>query len=179
MFLKRIFPISIILLACLVVFLRYQTPCIENTDYTLQNGWQGIFDVKVERKREKCSFVPGAYYVFSSRQGSSENWQEIMTFRHDDPIEVPDKNVRIVNDKVALIFMGWKSAVTLDSGKTWNLWDAEKEIPNWQCCPYGLIKEVTMSENGEGIIILDVRPGKNQPKELFTSDFGKTWKQTK
>jgi len=68
MFLRRILPIVVILLASLIVFCRYKEPCIGNVDLTRQNGWQGVFDVKAERKLEKCSFVPGAYYVFSSRQ---------------------------------------------------------------------------------------------------------------
>ena len=179
MFLKRILPISIILIACAVVFLRYQSPCLEKTNLTYQNGWQDAFDIKAERKLEKCSFVPGAYFVFSSRQGSSENWREIMTFRHDDPTNITDKNIQIVNNKIAFVFTGWKAAVTSDAGKTWNLWDAEKDIPNWKGVNYGLIEEIRMSENGEGIMTLNPIPDRNEPKQLFTSDFGRTWKQTK
>lgn len=179
MFLKRILPISIVLLASLIVFWRYQNICIQNTDQTYQNGWQGVFDVKVERRLEKCSFVPGAYYIFSSRQENSNNWREIMTFRHDDPIDVSDENIHIINDKIAFVFMGWKAAVTSDGGKNWNLWNAEKDIQNWQCCNYGMIEKLRISENGEGIMIFNPIPSGNEPKELSTYDFGKTWKQTK
>ena len=179
MFLKRILPISIILLASLIIFWRYQSPCLHNTDQTFQNGWQNVFDVKIERKIERCSFVPGAYYVFSSRQGNSENWREVMTFRHDDLVDISSSNIQIINDKIAFVFIGWKAAVTTDAGKTWNLWNAEKEIPNWQCCNYSLIEELRMSGNGEGGMNLDPIPGRNEPKELSTSDYGKTWKQTK
>jgi hypothetical protein len=179
MFLRRILPIVVILLAGLIAFCRYKEPCIGNVDLTRQNGWQGVFDVKAERKLEKCSFVPGAYYVFSSRQGQLENWQEIMTFRHDDPIDISSENIHTVNDKVAFVFLGWKAAVTSDAGMTWNLWSAEKDIVNWRGVNYGLIEKINMLENGNGTMILDPIPDRNEPKELYTSDFGKTWKETK
>jgi hypothetical protein len=179
MFFKRILPVSIIFLASVIGFCRYKTPCVGNIDITHQNGWQGIFDVKVERKREKCGFVPGAYYTFSSREGNSENWREIMTFRHDDPIDVSSENIHIVNDKIAFVFMGWKAAVTSNAGKTWNLWSAEKDVVNWKGVNYELIEKINMSENGNGIMILNPIPDRNEPKMLFTTDFGKTWNQTK
>ena len=182
MFLKRILPISIILLACLISFWRFQNPCIENVDKTYQNGWQGSFDIKVERIPETCSFgtaFAGANFIFSARQSGSNDWQEIITFRHDTPIDISSKNIRIVNDKIAFVFMGRKAAVTSDAGKTWNLWDAKKDIENWKGANYEFIEKINMSENGDGIMILDSIPNKNEPKELFTSNFGKTWKQTK
>lgn len=179
MFLKRILPIIVISLASLIAYCRYKEPCVGNIDLTHQNGLQGVFYIKVERKLEKCNFVPGAYYIFSSRRESQANWQEIMTFRHDDPIDVPKDNIQIVNEKVAVIFMGWKAAVTYDAGKNWNLWNAEKDIPNWKCCNYGLIEKINIDENGNGSMLLDPIPNRNESKELYTSDFGKSWKYTK
>ncbi len=170
---------SVILVAGLISFCRYQSPCIKNADITHQNGWQDVFDVKAERKLESCSFVPGAYYVFSARQANSAEWREVMTFRHDDPKENFGESIQIVNSKVAFIFMGWKSAITFDSGKTWNLWNAEEDIENWKGVNYRLIEKMSVSENGEGVMILNPLPDRNEPKELYTSDFGKTWKQTK
>ncbi len=174
MFLKRILPTIIILMAGLISF-----SCIGEVDKTFQNGWQDDFEVKVERKLEKYGFVPGAYYIFSSRHSKSENWQEIMTFRHDDPLDIPKESIQIINDKVAVVFMGWKAAVTSDAGKTWDIWNAEKDILDWKGVNYGLIEKITMAEDGNGIMILDPIPNRNEPKELYTTDFGKTWKQTK
>jgi len=102
-----------------------------------------------------------------------------MTFRHDDPIDISSENIHIVNDKVAFVFLGWKAAVTSDAGMTWNLWSAEKDIVNWRGVNYGLIEKINMLENGNGTMILDPIPDRNEPKELYTSDFGKTWKETK
>src|SRR2546427_11387216 len=56
----------------------------------------------------------GAYYVFQT--GASEGWREIMTFRHDDPVEIPRGQIRFVGDRIGYAFMGWMYAVTTDGG---------------------------------------------------------------
>ncbi len=181
MILKRILPISVILLAVLAAFCRYQEPCLGNIDITHQNGWQGIFVIKVERRLEKCKLLPGAHYTFLSRRGNSENWQEIMTFRYDDPIGVSSENIHIVNDKVAYIFLIDRYAVTTDSGKTWKIWDAEKDLTDWKRAEdeypnWARIVEINIAENGSGKMKLERLSGKKGLIiELNTDDFGKTW----
>jgi hypothetical protein len=175
MFLKRILPIVIVLIAGLFYFFQKNDFCIGKTNSTYQNGWQGSFEVKVERKPEKCGIVAGAYYIFSSRQGASGNWQDIMMFRHDDPIDIPKENLQIVNDKVAFVFMGWKAAITSDAGKTWNLFDAEKSSEFRNLVNYRLIEKVEILPNGTGKMILDPVSNEDKTIELYTSDFGKNW----
>ncbi len=55
---------------------------------------------------------------FRSAAATSEDWQTIVTFRHDDQVPMPRENVRFVNEHIAYAFMGWKYVITTDSGKT-------------------------------------------------------------
>lgn len=121
-------------------------------------------------------FVAGAYYRFESRSRDRKDWVTVMQFRHDDPIPIPKENAKFLNSEAAFLFMGWKYAVTTDGGKHWRVWNAEKDLAGWQCCNYGLIKQVELSQNGNGKMILDPIPGRRgEVAELFTSDFGDHW----
>jgi hypothetical protein len=98
-----------------------------------------------------------------------------MGFRHDDPITIPHDSVRFISDKVGYVFLGWKCAVTNDGGQTWSVWDADKDVPHWSCCNYGLIRAVELSVQGRGKMTLHTIPGRNEPTELMTEDYGKHW----
>ena len=136
-----------------------------------------VFKVKVTAySEENGGSVSGAYYVFRSSRAGSDEWQEIMTFRHDDPIPIPREQVQFINDKIGYAFMGWMYAVTTDGGLSWSVWRAEKDLPNWQCCNYKLIQEVRLGNDGIGIMKLkpiDAREG--EVPELHTKDFGQHW----
>ena len=61
----------------------------------------------------------GEYYVFESKRIGLNEWHQIMTFRHDDPVPIPHEQIRFVDDQVSYVFMGWMYAVTTDRGSTW------------------------------------------------------------
>ncbi len=134
------------------------------------------FKLRVDRRAEQNSFVPGAYYVFRSAPSGSDSWREIMIFRHDDPVAIPHEQVRFVNDRVGYVFMGWMSAVTADGGANWSIWSADKDLPNWQCCNYRLIKDVRLESDGTGIMVLNpISQGRGEVPELRTKDYGRHW----
>jgi hypothetical protein len=125
---------------------------------------------------ENGGFVPGAYYVFRSTRIGSDEWQEIMTFRHDDPVPISRKQVQFVNEKIGYAFMGWMYAVTTDGGGNWSVWRAEKDLPNWHCCNYKLIQEVHLAPNGVGTMKLKpIQQREGEVPELHTRDFGQHW----
>ena len=130
MFLRRILPLLIIAIAGVAGFCTYLGDCEGEVDHVYQDGWQDVFVVKIERRPETCGFMPGAYYKFLTQYKSGE-WKEVMSFRHDDPIDPSDKSIQIINERIAVVSMGWKAAVTSDSGKTWNYWNARLDLPNW------------------------------------------------
>ena len=76
------------------------------------------FRVRVDQHSEENSFVPGAYYVFRSAPPGTEDWRDIMTFRHDDPIPIPRDQIRFVNDRVGFVFI---ELHTNDYGRHWSL----------------------------------------------------------
>jgi len=134
------------------------------------------FKVRVISYAEKGANVNGAYYVFESTAGSSNAWREIVTFRHDDQPKIPADQVRFVNDQIGYLFMGWTYAVTTDSGVSWSVWDATKDLSNWQCCNYRLIRDVQLSADGAGTMTLNPIPQRQgEVPELHTRDYGRHW----
>ncbi len=178
---KRIIPIIIILLATIFGFYLFQTPCGENIDSTYQSGWKGSLQVKVERKPEACSFAPalaGADYIFSSKQENSEDWQELMTVRHDDPLEISSKSVNIFNETTAAVYMFHKYAVTTDKGETWTVLDIDKDFGIEEFTKKRSISYVNFGENGFVSMGIDAVSdhGRNIDVPFISKDFGKTWK---
>jgi hypothetical protein len=121
---------------------------------------------------------PGRYYTFSYNMAKDKYpaGRVIFNFRQDEGIPPPINQVRFITDEVAYVYMGWMYSVTTDAGKTWRLWDAEKDLPGWKCCDPGLIRDVAISAQGTGTLTL--RPDSGQPEKLLflrTNDFGRHW----
>jgi hypothetical protein len=135
------------------------------------------FKVRITAYAEKNGgFVAGAYYVFQSAQSGANAWHEIMTFRHDDPVRIPREQVRFVQDKIGYAFMGWMYAVTTDEGRTWIVWDATKDLPNWTYRNYGLIRDMSIRLDGSGTMTLDPIPARQgEAPMLCTKDYGRHW----
>ncbi|MEO6724282.1 MAG: hypothetical protein ABIP14_03180 [Blastocatellia bacterium] len=132
------------------------------------------FKLRITARIEKNGFLPGGYYLFQSAPLSSNTWQDIATFRHDDPIEIRKNQVGFINDQTAYVFMGWIYAVTTDKGQTWSVWDAKKDLPYWQCCNYKLVREINLSLDGVGTMKLNPIPSRSgEVSELRTKDFGR------
>ncbi len=143
-------------------------------------AWEGrnndSFKVRVLKYPERGDpFIPGAYYVFQSASVSSEKWVDIMTFRHDDPIGIPQNQVRFVNDKIGYVFMGWNYAVTTNGGASWSIWDAYQNLPEWKCCHYRLIEDVRIEPDGGGTITLSSALQRYGVTKLYTRDYGRHW----
>jgi hypothetical protein len=177
---KRKLPGIIIALAVVILAAGFLLHSFRPSIGEIAESWETTnqtFKVRVDRHAEKNGgFVPGAYYVFRSAPSASNDWREIMTFRHDDPNPIPRDQVRFVNDRVGYVFMGWMYAVTLDGGGTWSVWNADTELPKWECCPYGLIGDVNIEPDGTGTMILHPIPKRQgEVPRLHTKDFGQHW----
>lgn len=134
------------------------------------------FRIHVDARQETNAFLPGAYYVFRSASAGSDDWHDIMTFRHDDLVAIPRDQIRFLNDHVGFVFMGWMYAVTTDGGVNWSVWDAGKHLPNWQCCNYGLINDVHLEADGTGQMSLDpILKRSGEVPALQTKDYGRHW----
>lgn len=142
-------------------------------------SWQtsnSQFRIRVEAFHECCGFVPGGYYTFYSSPIGSDNWQEITTFRHDDPIPIRRDQVRFVNEDVAFVFMGSMFASTNDTGKSWIIWDGCKQVTAIQMCNYEGIKAVDLLSNGTGTMTVNPNGPERLPLPILrTEDFGLTW----
>lgn len=175
---------KLLLLGSLPVFFTLAYGCGFFADGVQRRGsiietWQTenkTFKVRVTSFEEEGSVVNGAYYMFESTSGDSNDWREIVIFRHDDQPKIPANQVRFVNDQVGYLFMGWIYAVTTDGGASWSVWDAKNDLSNWQCCDYGLIRDVSIGEDGVGKMRL--KPISNRhgdAPELRTRDYGRHW----
>ena len=144
-------------------------------------SWQtgnDAFKIRVTAYSEKPSLpgFGGAYYVFDSATVDSDKWREILTFRHDAPVEIPRGQIRFVNEQVGYIFMGWMYGVTTDAGATWSVWNAENDLPGWQCCNYNLIQDVHIAPDGVGTMKLNPIPQQqSEAPEMHTKDYGRRW----
>jgi len=132
--------------------------------------------IRIDRFPEREGFVPGANYkLYSSRDGGRE-WAEVLAFRHDDAVPLEEAHVSRFSDDLVVVFMGWTYALTTDGGKIWKTWNAESDLPNWQCCNYRLIQEIHFNTDGTGVMKMNViDPKRNEVPMLITSDFGGTW----
>lgn len=100
-----------------------------------------------------------------------------MVLRHDDRPALPTHQIRFVNESVGFAFMGWMYAVTTDGGKIWSVWDATKDVPDWQWSKYGTISEVRVEPDGAGKMTLKpVDDPKRNPPNFGTVDFGRHWR---
>lgn len=167
---------TVFLMAVAFLFPRYCVPRPGDVFETYQNS-NDTFKVQIVARNERNGFpVGGAYYTFRSAPVGSDNWHDIMTFRHDDPVAIPNDQFRFIDNQIAYGFMGWMYTVTVDGGKSWSVWDAKKDLPNWQCCNYGLIKQVTITSEGQGTMIFKViDASRGEVPELQTTDYGRHW----
>lgn len=136
------------------------------------------FSIRIDKYAEKNSFVPGAYYVFQSAASGSNQWREIMAFRHDDPVDIPREQVRFANDRVAYVSMGWMYAVTTDGGNSWRVSEMGNFLPSGERCFYGCIEDLRIDENGSGEVRLNIIGSpQDRLKVLETNDFGRSWRE--
>lgn len=147
---------------------------------TINERWEtsnGTFNIRVTAYAEhNGGFVAGAYYVFECASSGSNRWRELMTFRHDDPVPIPREQVRFIGDRIGYVFMGWMYAVTTDGGLTWSIWTAKKDLPNWECCNYRLIRDVSVAKDGAGVMQLTpIQNRRGEVSELRTRDYGRHW----
>lgn len=131
----------------------------------------GRFGIRVKAYKTG-GYMVGGYYVFESRapQGS---WNKFMSFRHDDRILIPHDHVRFIDDSKAFVFLGWKYAVTTDSGKTWNVWEPDNNQSGWRRCAYDYLIAATVNRDGSGVLSLNSRCA--PPSRLRTTDYGRHW----
>lgn len=115
----------------------------------------------------------GAFYKYEAKNIGDESWNHIVTFRHDDPIPIPKHQILVHSDQVAYFYMGWIFGVTTDGAKTWSVWNAEHDLPGWKPANYRLIKDVGLTQEGKGIMVL--KPIRYKYTRLESNDFGKTW----
>lgn len=88
----------------------------------------------------------------------------------------PEQNVQFLSDGKASFYFGWKFAVTIDAGKIWNVWSADRKLKDFQAGEYNLIKSAKIEKDGTGTMELSRQEeNPNLIKKLYTKDFGKNW----
>lgn len=161
----------LVILGCAVYFLLMprRGDIIETWETT-----NGTFKVRVTAYSEKNTFpaLGGAYYVFQSAAVGSGEWSEIMTVRHDDPLEIPRDQVRLISDKIGYAFMLYDYAVTTDGGASWSVWNVS-DLPDWRRTRAN-IKDVRLTPDGTGTMSLTSSADQKAP-ELHTINYGRHW----
>jgi hypothetical protein len=138
----------------------------------------GPFDLRVRAYSEVGTIVPGGYFHFESKLPRETKWRPALTFRHDNMPQDRPYAGAIVNGRTGYVLSGWTYAVTTDSGKTWNRWDASQDLPGWHCCNYSLIDSVRLESSGRGTMHLRlIESTPHTVPRLHTIDFGRHWQR--
>jgi len=94
----------------------------------------------------------------------------------DEAVPIPRERIRFLNDQVAYFFMSNYYAVTTDSGRTWSIWDAEKDLAYREHKLWLSIKEVHIETDWTGKMILAPLPDQaGRVPLLHTNDYGRHW----
>jgi hypothetical protein len=134
-----------------------------------------LFKVRVCMYAENNGgFIAGAYYVFQSTKKNDGVWKDIMEVHLDDPIDIPRENIYFIDNQIGYVFLKQQVALTKDSGATWNVWDARRQLPGWSVSPSS-ISSVKINNIGEGTMTLH-RYADESSIILRTSDFGINWR---
>jgi len=138
------------------------------------------FQIRIEKHIERGGFMPvlgGAYYDFQSAPARSNDWREIMSFRHDDPVEIPKDAVHFTNERVAFVSMGWLYAVTTDGGTNWRVSEISQFLKSGERCGYNCIEDLRIDPNGYGEVRINlISSSPSELQVLQTADFGETWR---
>lgn len=138
-----------------------------------QNEWK----IRFTARYEEFFFLPGAYWSFESTAPETDDWQEFLEFRVDDPIDLPRERIVLVDERVVYINLSHQAAITTDAGKTWRIWRptytlSDGELLNWN------IEKMELRKDGSGIATLDAYDSnldRRVRKPVVTQDYGRTW----
>lgn len=138
----------------------------------------GTFAIRTTVMSEKTllggPFLKGAYYIFETKTQNEGTWREVLVFRHDNPEPINEDRIHFVNDRIALVYIGWKYAVTTDAGEKWSVWNGTEYPFQQGRMGYNGIQGVGLFENGVGTMRVKLI-GNDELTELHTKDFGVNW----
>jgi hypothetical protein len=143
-----------------------------------QDHWQtdnGIFKIRVTEYQRKTLLLSKFDYVFETTMAGSDDWHKIMVISTDDDIPIPREQVKILDQQTAFVFMATKFAVTADAGRTWSLWDATESTANLKYPNQTFIKNVDITPDGIGTMILASCSDLTEAARFRTTDYGRHW----
>ena len=135
----------------------------------LCSGWR-------RRHHRLPVLLPHTYFALEAAAVGSDEWHEVMSWRSDDPIPIPSQQVQVLNNQVVYAFANAKYVATTDAGHTWSTWDVPKDGPHLPYPNQAWIREVHVSSDGNGRMILNYRSNAGFAlAELTTTDYGVHW----
>lgn len=137
----------------------------------------GDLKVSAFNEQARINFVPGAYYDFAFTPKDSVDPHFVMVFRHDDPLPIKEAvSFKTFDPEILVVFIGWMMGISHDAGRTWKVWNANENLPGWDCCNYRLIEDVQIDGNGFGVMTFNPIPMRaGAVGEIRSHDFGRTW----
>jgi hypothetical protein len=134
------------------------------------------FKIRVERRTDLIG--PMHYwYVFRSAKNGDATWQEITRDLYGEPIPLPAKQIRFINNDIGYLFFSLKYAVTINAGGSWIVFDfAKNPFFKPKEFDYSKIADVEILPDGNGKLTMfkyDMSQG--QSLKFVTKDYGQTW----
>lgn len=138
------------------------------------------FKIRIREFDETDTVVLPKYYLtIEYAQRGSDRWKELAADRTDERVEIPTGQIKFIGSEIGYAYLWRVFASTTDAGHTWAVWDARQDTPGWQCCHQAFIRQLQISDDGQGTMLLQpkfhgVPPGV-LPPELRTGDYGQHW----
>ncbi len=130
------------------------------------------FKIRVTQYEEKNPvMLTHFFYVFDSPSVGSNDWREIAAVRTDGDIPLPTTQIRFVSSESGFLSMIYDYAVTTNEGRKWSVWNAQRDLPDWQN-HRAFIKEVKIGTDGTGTMNLESFSKLQSTTILKTHDFG-------
>jgi len=179
MTLERSTPIIVVFITCaLGLTVACGFPFSRPHPGKILNEWStgnGVFKIRVIEREEEGGAFRAAMYLFQSASVEAEDWQDFLTVRDEEMPGIPQNQITFVGPEIAYVFMQRSYSITTDAGKSWLLWEGEKQLPDWASAEYGVIRVVALNADGSGTMTLGPAYEPETKAKLSTSDYGRSW----
>lgn len=167
---------KVFLVAIVIIFSSILIPsCATFHEQVLNKDLNKNYGLRISSYGTKCIMLCDEILYFESINKENGSKKLIFSHEHDDPHNLEEIPVIIVNSKIAYFWFAEKFAISSDGGKNWNVRSGELNSDY----SYDYIQSVQINENGEGKMFL---VSYNESEEqnsytLITNDFGKNWQK--
>jgi hypothetical protein len=123
--------------------------------------------------------LPFSRYEYLIESGNDTGqWTPVHRWSQDDPWDLSEVDIKVINSQVAYFFNVTFYGVTVDGGKNWAFFNVHeaRESLGIQHAFYPKWPRVEVRADGSGSLYMQGHDGRGKADLIFeTADFGQTW----